>query len=450
MITFIYPYIAILLGASYNIQVVLEGFGVTNSNFQTTDSNGAFTGSYWSVSESIVVPFSLLLVYSLFLILLLFTAGYTLGRLKGIIWIAFLLVLPGCINLLGYWPQINYQPESFVLGGGGDVGSAKGFFPLIFIGLLTGWSLVVIAYDNLRLTEKFRNFYDHFWYASAILAGTFFIADSGTNADVANLKNENATTKQASAYLLYQVRMLNTYCLSHNSLPSLSCQWANDVQQKLNNYAQYNENIFHLFGPKSTKEMYLFNKNKFGEKEILGIRKELSLYNENLCPITQLKKGIRQLSKSSGVCQTVPASFCRSFPDGPETVVDKYIAVNTVAIASECILPTIVDSRRTQIKLVAKIKQSVHEKYLRWLYFLLFSLIVGGKIANATTKLFSLDTRPVKERMRILNLGITFYKSSAYLSKKIVESFSKVIVARTINWITRILKVSNKKVLKKL
>ncbi|WPN64508.1 hypothetical protein QMK47_05825 [Pseudomonas sp. P9_35] len=46
---------------------------------------------------------------------------------------------------------------------------------------------MVLIYDNLNLTERFRQIYDHFWFLLALAAAVFFVADKGANEDAALL-----------------------------------------------------------------------------------------------------------------------------------------------------------------------------------------------------------------------------------------------------------------------
>ena len=194
---FFIPYIAFLYGASYSVQQVLEGLGVTSSNFITFDKLGNVTSSYWSPSEALMVPFAVLTIYFILLTFFLLLASYTIGKWKGVIIYLCILITSGFLNLLGYWPNFNYFPETYVIGGHGALGSISGFIPLVIMGALTGWFLTIILYDNLKLGDKFRNIFDHFWYASALLVGVFFVLDSGVNKYVEALKEENTKGKQA-------------------------------------------------------------------------------------------------------------------------------------------------------------------------------------------------------------------------------------------------------------
>jgi hypothetical protein len=63
-----------------------------------------------------------------------------------------------------------------------------------------------------------------------------------------------------------------------------------------------------------------------------------------------------------------------------------------------------VASRARQEKLQAVVEDKTRTKYIRWLVFILLSLVVGGKVANATSRAVELDKRPEQEKRRILKL----------------------------------------------
>jgi len=167
--------------------------------------------------------------------------------------------------------------------------------------------------------------------------------------------------------------------------------------------------------------------NGVNSKDALKIRGEIRAYNELKCPVRQLSSTTRQYSKSSTVCERVPANFCRSFPEPPNGFVNESIALQTVALASECIVPTLVRSRSIQEDLVSKVKSDLRSRHLRWLYFLLFLLVAGGKIANATTKLASFDSRPASERRRLVKLVVQVVKWSLAVMCTLVRLASNLI-----------------------
>ena len=76
-------------------------------------------------------------------------------------------------------------------------------FPLVLMGLLTGWSLVVILSDLLGFKDNFRHYYDHFWYSMAILTGIFFVTDSNISDVVRELQEATSISP---------AKQVHTYC----------------------------------------------------------------------------------------------------------------------------------------------------------------------------------------------------------------------------------------------
>jgi len=398
---FFFPYIAFLYGAAYSIQQILEGVGLASSNFLERNEKGLIVGSYWSPAEAVTPILGLLLLYSIILFLALLAAGFVIARWRGVALVFALLAVPGLLNVAGLWPQINYLPDSFYIGGG-SLGSSLGFVPLLILSLLTGWCTTVIVYDSLNLTDRFRGYYDHLWYATALLAGVFFVADSVGSRHASNLAEENRISRAASLYLLNQVRSYEQFCKTQGLAETSSCIWASDVQQTLNEYAAYGVDTFHQFGPAESAEIYAGIRRSVPEKEIIQIRKEIERYNRTVCPVEELGDGVRQHARPSGVCQRTPSAFCRAFPDGPEGLVDKYMIARSVALASECIIPTLVASKAKQEDLTEAIASKQKERYQRWWLFIALAAVVGGKVANSTTKVAKLDQRDSADRRRLI------------------------------------------------
>lgn len=402
MFSFLSPYIAFLYGAAYSVQQILEGIGLASSNFLERNDDGIIAGSYWSATEAATPVLGLLLFYSIILIFTLICAGFVIGRWRGVAIFFAALVLPGFLNVAGLWPQINYLPDSYYIGGGGALGSPLGLAALLIICLLTGWCITVIIYDTLNLNDKFRGYYDHFWYATALLAGIFFVTDSVGNRHVTNLAEKNRVSREASMYLLNQVRSYDHFCSTEGLTEKPSCVWASDVQQTLNEYAANGSDTYHLFGPTDSAEIYAGIRRSISAKEIVEIREEIERYNLTVCPVEELGKGIRRHAKPSGTCQQVPSTFCTSFPDPPEGLVDKYIISRSVALASECIIPTLVASKARQEDLSAAIASNQKDRYQRWWLFVALAAVAGGKIANSTTKIANLDQRNAHDRRRLV------------------------------------------------
>ncbi|RUR39431.1 hypothetical protein [Vreelandella populi] len=274
--------------------------------------------------------------------------------------------------------------------------------PLLAISLLTGWCITVIVYDTLNLNDKFRSYYDHLWYTTALLAGIFFVADSIGNQHAKNLAEENQVSQAASLYLLDQVRSYDQFCKAEGLTETSSCVWASDVQQTLNEYAAYGSATFYRLGPADSSEIYADIRRPVTAREIIEIREEIKLYNLMVCPVEDLGKGIRRYARPSRFCQQVPPAFCTSFPDPPEGLVDKDMIIHSVALASECIIPTLVVSRARQENSNAAIASNQQNRYQRWWLYIALAAVVGGKIANSTTKVANLDQRSAHDRRRLV------------------------------------------------
>lgn len=422
---FFHPYIVPLIGAAYSIQQTLEGLGLSSSNFIVKDELGNVVDSYWSPAEAIYAPLGGLLFLSIVSVLLALCAAYVLARWRGVAVILLFIILPGILNVLGFWPEISYMPDSYVIGGEGVLGDVNGYLPILLIALLIGWSLIVVFYTTLGIKEKFRSIYDHAWYFFAIFAGIFFVMDSSVNLKKMNLQEERNISIQASAYLSGQLKDYYEYCKKTRIEHITSCVWASDVQQLLNDYTYYGDELHVMFGPKESKDIYAPFSKEIDPEDILIIRKEIQAYNDFMCPVTKLGDTVSQQSKSSTSCRTVPAQFCRVFPDESKDVVDKYIISRTVALGSECIIPMLVKSRELQESLINKVTLAERNTHLRWMFYILVAFLAGGKIANSTTKLFDVDNRDVTERKILLY----------FLIKVVCFPFKGV--ARALNYLIR-------------
>ncbi|MBX8498348.1 hypothetical protein [Pseudomonas lijiangensis] len=431
---FLSPYVRFFHGAAYNLHQTLDGLGISSSGFIEQAADGGLVGGF-APGEAVVPVLVAIMFLALCSLPLVLLAGYILGRAKGIMIIGLLLLLPGLLNTLGFLPAFSLTPSRYSVGGTGSLGSAFGFASIILYAVLIGWSATIIIYDAFKLNDRFRHYYDHIWFLMAILAGVFFVADSGASEDAQELTDASAATRNASLYLLAQVREYDNYCQQNGLSESVSCRWASRVQQQLNEYASDHHKIYKEFGPHVSRTLYAPSWSQITDKEIIKIRQEINDYNNQRCPTTKLGVGSYQLSPASGICQTVPASYCTAFPDPPENLVDKYIIGRTVALASECIVPTLVRLRYEQEKTITVVSQNQRSKHYRWLFFIVFSIIVGGKIANSTTRVIDIDRRAPEEQQRIRELVYKVLKKTGSMSG---------LVARFLIWSYRFLKNQHK------
>lgn len=379
---FLDPYLKFITGAAFSIQQVLEGFEYSRTGFFSNYLGG-------------VVFFAMVLtLFAALLLPLIFGAAYTLGRGKGALMLLGVLVTPGVLNLIGLFPNLQYNSPTFTIGGAGILGSVMGVIPLLVMATAAGWSITILVYDTLKLTDRFRHYYDHFWFLTALTAAVFFVMDNAASDNVKRLSEASRLVNESSRYLLLQVRRYQDYCRANGLESTKSCQWSNYSQWNIGSYAEYEAILFEELGPESSQEFYQPSRTeKLSDEDILVIRRELLEYNQKVCPVTQLSKDAARYAPLSDSCEAPPFEYCTTWPDGPEGFVDPYIARRPVAIANECIIPNLVSLKNAMPKLLAGERETKQLKNYRWLYFLFIALALGGKIANSSTKLVDFEKR---------------------------------------------------------
>lgn len=399
--SFFHPYTTFLHGAAYNLHQILEGLDVVSSSFTERDAAGKIIGGYWSPDQAMVITLGYLVMLSLLVIPLLAAAAYTVSKKQGLLTFLALLFLPGVLNCLGLFPMINYLPTRYTIHGVGNLGSEIGLIPLLMLCAITGWGIMVLAYDNLNLTERFRQIYDHFWFPLALVAAVFFVADNGASEDNAMLKGATVGIQEASGYLLSQIRRYDDYCKANGLNDLKSCQWSRNSQWTFTNIKEGEASYFIEFAPDDSKGFYSASRWALSDEDVIAIRKEIAQYNQKLCPVKYLSRDLSQSSPLSSTCEYVPHHFCSVKPDDPQGLVDDGIGSHTVALASECIIPRLAAAKPYLKQLSALVGQHDQAKNHRWLYFLTVAVAIGAKVALATTKLCLIDARPAADRRRV-------------------------------------------------
>lgn len=385
--SFVQPYLAFILGAAYNLQQTLEGLRVHGSNYLVRNAAGQIVDSYWNASQAVALPLLGVLAFSCVLLGLFLVALRSLAGWRGV-WIAVaVLGLPGLLSALGWWPEIHWLPRSYNVGSG-VLGSPWGMFALLAISLSSGWTAVILATKTFALDDRFRHGYDQFWYAMAISAGLFFVTDLDATQTREQLRDSAATSQAASAYLLKQVQRLESECDSGQVALPTACQWAHRSQWSLAQYAHYGDKLYAQFGPDDASVIYGEDRAKPDAAAMQKLRQELHEYNLLRCPVRKISEGVRQYSPTSRTCEAPPASYCVAYPDVPLSGVEPQEApMKTVAIANECVVPTLIALKAEQARLEPEVSANTRNRHLRWLFFLCTAIVAGGKVANASARL---------------------------------------------------------------
>ena len=404
---FFHPYIQVIYGMGYTALQIFEELGLLSTNFIGRNAAGIIVSSYWSPSEAVLPFLGFLLLYSIFLTIIVLFASYILYRWLGVIFAILIMAFPGILKVLGLFPQIDYVPSTFyILGSGDTLGNPLDLFFLVVIAMLGGWAITVTAYHTFRMTDNFRNIYDHLWYAAAIPFVVFFVTTSNSTNTLNELYRDNRISRQASNYLLNQVEQYSMVCKKNKLTSSKSCEWASNVQQRLNEYASYGPNLFSTLGPKSSKEIYEAQSKNNEPDDTDKIINEIHYYNYKTC----------SENNQSGTCQRTPPNYCSSYPDRFNIAMEEQLLITPSALASECIIPTLVKLRDEQAKLTDVVKSENSFKYIRWIIYVIIGILTGIKIANSSTKLAKIDGRrspisggQIQLFRKIKDLLVTFF-----------------------------------------
>lgn len=296
---FFKPYLAFLVGAAFNLQQTLEGLGLRSSAFPVFDETQTkIVGSYWSATEATVAPLLALFGIACVVLLIFVAAWHAVAGWRGVLIAGLLLIAPGVLSVAGVFPSVNWIPRTY-LSGTGLLGSPWGMLALASIALAAGWSAVVLVSKTLRLTDRFRHAYDHVWYAMAITAGLFFVADVDAALRRDDFQRMAADGRAASAYLLEQARRLASACQKGAVDGQLACNWASTVQWKLLQYAHYSDRVYSQLGPTEQLSLYALPEAYGGAAAVQRLRAELLRYNRQRCPVHALGAGVQQRSPVS-------------------------------------------------------------------------------------------------------------------------------------------------------
>lgn len=240
-----------------------------------------------------------------------------------------------------------------------------------------------------------------------LIAAIFFIADSQMAQHDADFRATGNDIQRASGYLLKQIETFIFRCSQNAPDRLASCSWAQHVHPILLRSAFEDPKLFVDLGPDSSAALYGSDLYHAATPEEMDqIRHEIAAYNQRLCPVQDLGRGYKQLSVASPQCEETPAQFCTAFPDALSGKVPETLMGVPVALASECVIPTLIRFRRMAVRLANEVGRDHRNRNYRWMYFLGFSILLGGKLAGTTAKLASFDSRSAGETRRALRLFV--------------------------------------------
>ncbi|BEO39373.1 hypothetical protein SMQE08_34610 [Serratia marcescens] len=396
LLQFLFPYFMACYSAGFAVLQTLDGLGIVSTNYVEFDNMGHITSSYLSPSQSAQAIASILMWALIIALPFFFISLWILMGMKGVIASLFILVTPGLISILGYFPTIQWLPSRYFIQGTGSVGDATGMFLLISAGLTLGWITTIIISDILSTGEKFRQWSDIFIILTAIANGIFWVSDK----DINSVKNQYAETvrdvNNAAQYLLTQTRDYSDMCVRTGITQKASCEWASYIQETLSYIVSLSPGKTELFIPGNMSDFYKIHTRNTEKNTMNEIRKELYDYNRTICPIKNLSAGVRQLSPPSFLCKRTPFAYCNANQNW------KYAteSLETIAISNECVFSSILNYRLVLERNTKTIMENARTQHYRWLWFIILSMLLGVKIANIMTKIFCFEKKEHQKRIK--------------------------------------------------
>lgn len=386
------PYAEFIIPAAYNLQQTLEGMGVKIEEGRPEVVPGVAAYSILTPGIPFLMVVGWVLLYAVLLLGLSLLAGYCLGRGKGAFITLAVWLIPGLLSVFNLWPHYNGVPASFELGESGAIGSPWGMVPIVLIGMLTGWCITVVLTDLLRLRDRFQRYFDHAWIAIAVLTGVFFVSDAQNRQNEQALRDTTEQVRMSSSYLLDQARWYEqNLCHDDAKTVQASCKWAKSVQPLLADYTYGEYQFFWSIGPRTDIELYAPYATNDVSDFVATVRKELDQSNQSLCGDAS--------HRYEWLCHRVPAGLCNPDKQHFNSVLEP------VAIANECIVPALVRLHDLASKQHEVVADETDSKHWRHIYYMVFSVFAGAKIANLTTR-----AEGVGENARMLELARKFMR----------------------------------------
>lgn len=380
-INFIKPYVLFCYSATYSILQILDGTGLISTISYGTSPQSPFATIIFSADEQARSLLPMIIISMVIIASIFITAAFFYGQVKGVVLCIFLLFLPGILSISGYFPAIRWLPFYYSIGGSDEVGSPTGISCLIIAGMILGWATFILAQYAIKAGENFRTVLDIMLILTASANGIFWVHDKEVGSINSLYQETSVDMNKASLYLLKQVEYYDEQCNSGLVKSKSSCHWASQIQSHLKDYAYASPEYLIRFTPNSVRDFY--KPYDMPESEVDEIRNEISKFNEITCPVIRLGQGVTKMATSSRLCQETPQQFCNAIIENRFMEV----ASGEVAVASECVFSSILRNKEILNKQKAELNESSHSNNFRWLWFILLSIFLGGKIAALMYKI---------------------------------------------------------------
>lgn len=400
-------------GNGLPLNIVLSP-GLVSTNFVEMNAQGFPVSSYWSPNEVAVILSALFLAFLILLLPFACLSAWILARRKGLLICLLLLIVPGILSLFHLLPAIRWLPSTYAISGTGATGNPVGIGSLSFIGLLCGWVFTILINDIFTTGEKFRQWADIFLILTALGNGVFWVSDREATAGKTAYEQTITDMTDSANYLLAQVKDYSQMCENNGLSATQSCQWASYIQETLQNIASTKSSAIEYVIPESIDDFYRVPGDNVNADKADKIRQEFQNYNESLCPASFVSKQITIIPAPSRWCQSPPPVYCNAIQEGKF----KTDMTERFAVANECIITSLLRYREVLSKEALRLSLSKNNPHYRWIWFIVMSFFIGGKVANVMTKISDVDSRKDAERKRI-----------KYISVKIINVTRQILIS---------------------
>lgn len=418
---FFSPYIFSINRASWSVQQNLISLGKQLHDIAPqTISSPLFTA--FDADQGRAMITGLLTLAAVIEIWLLAIAILTLRRPLFALVVILILSLPGLLSLCGF-SIIRPDPHEISFGGPGTIGDVPGYAVLAIMALCGGWSLTILLADFFRLPKERWDLFEHIWIVVGLSAGLFFVADTKKTQDTA----EYAETEQAmhgnSAWLMHQTDRYAEWCRNTGNNHLVSCTWATNIHSVLLEDSSEILSLFEEFSPDSLAMWYGSFRRPASPETQAAIKQEIKTYNAAMCPPALSQDGYTVLT-SSDKCEIPPASYCSyAFEYGGKDDQDRIS--RPVALATECVLPTLLTLREKAKHLSATRDENGRQKNMRWgPFYLTLAFLAGIKLSGSTFKALKIekDKKPDRDWIKT-----NFVEAVHLLTRKSPPSFGIVV-----------------------
>ncbi len=354
---------------------VVYSISASSSLGQNLSSIGWF--SYWqgftiSPNENqlmISILYSALLAFSFIIsVLSAFSLRIKLGFLAILAWAS-----PGIFSVFETSFVTLKMPDTYHVNDGSMyVGETYSTLLNVFMAFIIGWSLITLLVHWFKIRRGFKEVYDHIWYSIGLIAVVFFVVDSNTSFYKSELDTSERNISDNISITNDQLNFAHTTCLTELSeliefgISNEFCEWI--PKAKFDYYWKSQDKSFTRELSDTEDISRIITKTRLNDIE---------KFNEYICSSEKNKSSCNMISFEQG-----------RFDPNYEYMASRYALA--VIPLNKSLSVFYSQSSKANKKLSASKRNSQY----KWFFYMLFGVLVGGKVAISTRSLFG-DPKPV-------------------------------------------------------